>query len=132
MRDHSKLEAFQLADDLVMDIYRATRGFPEDERFGLASQLRRAAVSVAANIVEGSARRSEKAYVRHLSIAYSSAKELEYEISVARRENYFARAIGAELGQRSSRTSRALWSLIAVLKGKRRSGRSPSPVARSP
>jgi four helix bundle protein len=50
MRDHKKLRAFELADALVLNVYRATRGFPDDEKFGLTSQLRRAAISIASNI----------------------------------------------------------------------------------
>ncbi len=61
MRDHRKLRAFELADRLAYRIYQATQAFPSDERFGLTSQLRRGAVSVAANIVEGCARETLKA-----------------------------------------------------------------------
>ncbi len=88
MRDHTKLRAFELADALVLNVYRVTRSFPDDEKFGLTSQLRRAAISIASNIVEGAARSSRPEYVRFLEIAYGSAKEVEYQISIAERLGY--------------------------------------------
>ena len=59
MRDYRKIEAWQLADDLAVAIYRLSNGLPREEIYGLTSQMRRSAVSVAANIVEGSARETE-------------------------------------------------------------------------
>ena len=88
MRDHTKLRAFELADMLAFTTYRATQDFPREEVFGLTSQMRRAAVSIAANIVEGCARNSEADYLRFLDMAYGSARELEYHISLAARLGY--------------------------------------------
>jgi four helix bundle protein len=88
MRDHSKLRAFELADILAVETYKKTRQLPKDELFGLTSQMRRAAVSVASNIVEGCSRSSTTEYVRFLEIAYGSARELEYQISLSVKLGY--------------------------------------------
>ncbi len=88
MRNHAKLRAFELADELVIMIYRATKGFPKEEVYGLRSQMRRAAVSVPSNIVEGCARESQVEYLRFLEIAFSSLRELHYQFSVAKRLGY--------------------------------------------
>jgi four helix bundle protein len=85
MRDHRKLRAFELADALVMSVYSATRTFPKDEMFGLTSQLRRASVSIASNIVEGCARNSEADFLRFLDMAFGSIREVEYQLTIARR-----------------------------------------------
>ena len=76
MRDHTKLRAFELADEVVLLIYRATVGFPKEEIYGLTSQMRRAAISVPSNIVEGCARESQTEYLRFLGIAFGSIREL--------------------------------------------------------
>jgi len=83
MRDHTKLRAFELADDLAVRIYTITRKFPKEEIYGLTSLMRRAAVSVPSNIVEGCARGSQKDYHRFLEIAFSSLRELNYQYSLA-------------------------------------------------
>ncbi len=87
MRNHKSLRAFQNADELALEIYRATEGFPSEERYGLTSQLRRGAVSVASNIVEGSSRSSQRDYLRFLEIALGSLREIEYQWTVVRRLN---------------------------------------------
>jgi len=72
-----------------MDLYRDTARFPDSERFGLQSQIRRATVSVAVNLVEGCARRSEIEYCRYVDVAFASSRELQYFISIAARLAYF-------------------------------------------
>jgi four helix bundle protein len=84
-RDHRKLRVFQRADALALAVYQATKRFPADERFGLRTQIRRAAVSAAANIVEGSARRTLAEYVNFLNIAAGSAAEARYLFDLASR-----------------------------------------------
>ena len=85
MRKHTKLRAFELADEIALMIYRLTKGFPREEVYGLASQMRRAAVSVPSNIVEGCARESQIEYLRFLEIAFSSLRELHYQFGLAKR-----------------------------------------------
>ena len=114
-RDHRKLEAFQLADSLVIDLYRVTRTFPVEERYGLQSQLRRGAVSVAANLVEGSARPSERDYLHFIAIALGSASEVRYLVELAIRLGFVEASTGTELGRRYDRVVRALQGLTTAL-----------------
>jgi four helix bundle protein len=136
-RDHRKLRVFQLADALVLDVYRVTTDLPVAERFGLQAQLRRAAVSVAANIVEGSARRTEGEYVNFLNQANGSAAEVAYLLSVARRLDFLGEDEAVPLA--AARESAAWPSGHAQRAGNRTVRRTPfqhdrhrKPEARSP
>ena len=88
MRPHHKLEAWNQAVELVAEVYRKTDSFPKEERYGLTSQIRRAAVSIPANIAEGAARFSSKEFAGFLSNAQGSASELETELLIAHRLGY--------------------------------------------
>jgi four helix bundle protein len=116
MRDHRKLRAFELADKLTLAIYVATRSFPKEEQFGLTSQLRRAAVSVASNIVEGCARSSRADYIRFLDIAFGSIREVEYQLSIAERLKYMTPEIAIELARQSDETAKVLAGLLRSLR----------------
>ena len=85
---YKNLTVYQKADDLAVLVYLATRGFPKDELFGLTSQMRRCAVSVPANIVEGCGRRTKKDQAQFYYIARGSLNELEYYIDLAYKLKY--------------------------------------------
>lgn len=87
-RPHERLDVWRDSMDLVEMIYRLSDAFPATERFGLTAQLRRAAVSVPANIAEGAARRSTPEYLRFLSIARGSLSEASTHLQIARRLDY--------------------------------------------
>jgi four helix bundle protein len=116
MRDHTRLRVFHLADELAVRVYECSRTFPTTERFGLTSQARRAAVSVAANIVEGCARFSEAEYVRFLEMAYGSARELQYEISLCTRLGYLDGEAGNDLNLKCTETAKSLGALLKSLR----------------
>ena len=118
-RDPSKLQAFNRADDLVVDVYRATRTFPSEERFGLQSQLRRGAISVTANLVEGCARPTQRDYLRFVSIAIGSASEVRYLITLATRLGFLDPEIGKPMVDGYGHVIRALQSLISTLSSSR-------------
>jgi four helix bundle protein len=88
--NYSDLIVWQKAMDLVTEIYKITALFPNEERFGLSSQARRAAVSIPSNIAEGHGRKSTGAYLNHISISYGSLMELETQIQIALRLNFIS------------------------------------------
>ena len=106
--DFKKLDVFHMADRLVIEIYRATQSFPREERYGLQAQLRRASVSVPCNIVEGSARTSNKEYAQFLRVACGSASEARYLVTVAGRLGYLPPDGKSDLEQRFGRVVRGL------------------------
>jgi four helix bundle protein len=114
-RDHTKLRAFQLADALVMDIYRETNGFPAEERFGLQSQIRRGAVSVAANLVEGSARWGHKEYVNFCNVACASAFETRYLLDLSCRLGILSAAVHGVIERRMTHLCKSLVRLVLAL-----------------
>ena len=116
MRDHRKLTAFVIADDLAFTTYKLTSSFPKDEIYGLTSQMRRAAVSVPSNIVEGCSRGSQLEYLRFLEIAYGSLKELHYQFSLAGRLGYIKELAIHENELKYLEAEKVLAALIRAIK----------------
>src|SRR5713101_6467055 len=88
MQRFTELKVWQRGHALVLNVYRMTTGFPQNERYGLISQIRRAALSVPTNIAEGSKRLTNIEYARFLNIAEASLAETEYLLMVARDLGY--------------------------------------------
>ena len=85
MKSHEDLDVWRKAVDLSVEVYKVTSVFPEEERFGLTNELRRAALALAANIAEGAARDNPKEFLHHLSAAVGSASELNTHLVISRR-----------------------------------------------
>lgn len=115
MRDHRKLRAFELADQLALAIYETTKTFPKEEMFGMTSQIRRAAVSVPSNIVEGCARNSNADFLRFLDMAFGSGRELEYQLSLATRLGYINQDESQQLDTIVNELMKVLSGLIRSL-----------------
>lgn len=116
MRDFRKIKAFQYADDLAIEIYKATQKFPREEIYGLTSQLRRAAVSVAANIAEGSSRPYLKEYIHFLHMAKGSLSEVEYLLSLAMRLGYLPSQNFEKTNNLTNQTAKTLYGLIQAVR----------------
>ncbi len=85
LKSYKDLIVWQKAMDLVLEIYKLTKSFPQSEIYGLTSQMRRAAVAIPSNIAEGYCRKHVKEYIHFLTIAYSSASELETQICISKK-----------------------------------------------
>lgn len=116
IRAHRNLQVWKEAIQFVVMIYRETQNFPKSELYGLTSQMRRASVSVPANIAEGSAHKSQKELLRYLEIANSSLSELETELIIAQELKYLPK--DTPLQHQLDKVSRTLNGLIRYIRGK--------------
>ncbi len=87
MKSHKDLDVWRLAVDLATDVYGVTKSFPKEELYGMVSQMRRSAISIASNIAEGAARQSNKEFVQFIHIALGSTSELDTQLEIAIRVN---------------------------------------------
>jgi four helix bundle protein len=116
MRDFRELVVWQKSHALTLEVYRMTKRFPREEIHGLTSQIRRAASSVPANIVEGNARRTDVEMARFLHIALGSASELEYHLLLARDLESIAETNHSPLNQFTNEVKRMIITFIRKLK----------------
>ncbi len=118
-----KIKAWQLADRLAIEVYRATKGFPREEIYGLTSQMRRCAVSVPANIVEGSLRKYLKEYEQFLHIAMASLGELEYYVHLSKELGYLSEDQHKTLNALREETGKTLYGLIKWVEEQQNKGK---------
>lgn len=116
MRDYKNIKAFQLADELVVEIYKITKDFPKDEIYGLTSQLRRAAVSIPTNIAEGASRQHRKDYLQFLYVARASLAETEYLLHLTSKLGYLKDELFGKIEERKQEVAKTLFGLIEAVK----------------
>jgi four helix bundle protein len=116
MKSHKDLEVWQLAVNLAVDVYRATKTSPKDELFGMSAQMRRSAVSIASNIAEGAARHGKKEFLQFLYISLGSASELDTQIEIARRAELGDDSALRQLDGLRIRVSKLIQGLIRSVK----------------
>jgi four helix bundle protein len=116
MPDIWKYDVFKLADRPVLEVYRLTSHFPDDERFGLTAQTRRAAYSIPMNLVEGTSRGSTKEFNRFVLMANGSCDEVRYQLHLASQLGYIDRSTGHELTQEYEKVRMMLTKLSASLR----------------
>ncbi len=130
MRDYRRLKVFPKAHDLVLLVYRRTRTFPADERFGLVAQMRRAACSIAANLAEGSGRGSQADFARFVDMSIGSGTELKYFVRLSGDLDYLAPHHAHEMNEQVEEILRMLVGLGRALTRSAFTSRDRSPSIR--
>ena len=118
MRPHERLNLWRKAADLVVKLYSITNSFPKDERYSLTQQIRKAAVSVPANIAEGAARQSDKEFLYFLSNAQGSASELSTELLIAYELGYLTQQQHCEANEDLDHIGRMIYGLSQNVKAR--------------
>lgn len=118
VKSYRELRVWQTAMDLAEQCYLATRSFPREEQFGLTSQIRRAVVSIPANIAEGQGRKHTKEFLYHLSIARGSLMELETHLMLSQRVSFLDQQLMNQLLAAADEIGRMLTGLSRSLEQK--------------
>ena len=117
-RPHKNLDAWKNSIELTVQTYHLTKVFPKSERFGLTSQMRRAAVSVASNIAEGAGRNSKKEFIRFLNTAQGSLSELDTQVIICKQLGYISDDTLRIFDEHMERESKLISGLINYLRKK--------------
>ena len=126
MMPYERFTAWKACHELVLAIYHESRSFPPNERYGLTSQIRRAAFSAAANIAEGAAKKGSAEFRRYLDIALGSLSELAYGILLAKELGLLAEANGQRLEELRSKAGKMTWGLYRAVSRKREGSARPA------
>lgn len=119
MKTHRDLDVWSKAIEFVTLIYEFTKKFPDDEKYGLANQIRRAAVSIPSNIAEGAARQSNKEFIQFLYVALGSSTEIETQLIIAKKLGYLNDSEFEDFNEKLSNISKMLLGLIRYQKSKK-------------
>ncbi|PLX09573.1 MAG: diversity-generating retroelement protein bAvd family protein [Marinilabiliales bacterium] len=125
MRNFRNLEIWKKSIELVQKVYKLTKKYPDEEKFGLISQMQRASVSISSNIAEGCSRNSEIEFKRFLEIAIGSAFELETQLIIGNRLNYHSEVMQSEMIEDLHSLQKQTNSLITKI------SKSQQPIANS-
>jgi four helix bundle protein len=113
-----KLEVWKLADELAFKVYKGTQNFPREEIYGITSQVRRSALSIPTNIVEGYSRKGDKELAHFVNISLASLAETKYLIYFSNRLGYFKKAEYSNLKNGYNTLGKLLWKFYEAVKGK--------------
>lgn len=116
MQPYERFRAWQAAHRLALNVYRVTTNWPAPERYGLTAQVRRAALAVPTNLVEGAAKRGQKEFGRFLDVSVGSLAELGYLLRFARDSGILLETEWLDLEQARERTARILWCLYRAVR----------------
>lgn len=115
MRNYKNIKAYQLAEELVLEIYKITKTFPKEEIYGLTSQLRRAAVSVPANIAEGASRNHQRDYLQFLYVSRGSLAEVECLLQLGCKLGYLEEKNYRQIEGQRDESAKTLFGLIRAV-----------------
>jgi|SRR5690554_818260 len=118
MKTHKDLDAWKKSIDFVTVVYKLTKGFPIEERYGLTNQIRRSAVSIPSNIAEGAARNYDKEFIQYLYIALGSAAEIETQLIIACNLEFISKEELEQLVLQQETIAKLILGLIKYLKNK--------------